>query len=1045
MKTSGITAFYKYCLAWVFLSSGLITAQTQLSHWPLFRPDTTDIEIDFTKTPPASTFSYPLTLDKNDDTLIQYRAMNAFHDNNGDLVLYVVCDDVDTYIYNSQGKKLIEVGRFKNHLAGISSSEIGIVPIPNSCFRGFHVLVGGQIFVADLNSDTIYYGYNSPWRYSRGVKLNSTTHTDTFDYPLAITNLTTEGYTVYSVEANFTGATGRYVTKAEVGFCQVGGLYKSPSINKGIFRDITSTSAPASFIHLTGFHEYISEIEVAPDGSHLAFSDNSRIYILGIDAAGNHSSYEVADTFPNNALNEYRIGGLEFSQNNELVYSYFDRNMGSSIGGVGVWDFLNSPNGNLISGTSDYGRSQIELGRDGKIYVTGPNALDVVDISSSSIVSTSILTAALTLNEPVMNRSGFDNSIRTLPDQIDGHDYVNFINNLNYQYQGTDIYPIQVCYGQKVNLIASSITGCYGGNVSISWSPSLDSSNNRTSYPLYSDTYFTASYENDFGCIVEEVFFVDVSDPPYGTLEIIDVCEGNDATIAVQCNDSSFEWLAPAYLVGTNTQFVIALDVQQNEDYIYRCLDANGCELYTHTVHLNVIDVPELASAYVPICEGQTVNLNDYQPTGFNCSWVNDSGQVVSNPLVSPSQSTSYIATCINSQGCEVVGAQVYVDVVQQAIVLPYLTIDACEGDVVDLSLFSIPGTLSEIIINGNTEIQRYAAYDDNICLTYYDVTINYLPKLTHVIDIDMGCGQEINLDNYGSNCSGYNLDWTIPANGITITSPLYVITESVTLEGEGFVVGLGCCEVILNVNVPAHDVLEADVCVAGDPLPFACINSPNAEWFKDGQPYTGSISTPGEYRILCKDAYGCILKEYVLNAVNDESVPCYQQWHCLVTDLNIPNPCPLGSTVLWEKDGQPFSMQPDFSINPNGVGTYDALCVDALGDTFKYRFEVYDCQKFFKRGNSTIEEGNPEERAVDLSVYPNPSKGLFTVQWDELSSEQAATLYIHDYSGRLIKQQSVESGQTETLIDLSDYAKGVYVLTYKTSTNTINRKITLY
>ncbi len=1029
-----------------------IQAQTQLGHWPLFQPGSAEIEIDFTVNPVTSISSgYPAATDKTGNPLTQYRAMNAFHDNNGNLLFYVVCDDVDTYIYDASGSHFTQPLSGKNHVPSTSSSEIGIVPIPNTCLSGFHVLVGGKIIVINLKDKEMEWMVGSSTAsYSSGIQLTGGGRPGGKDYPMAIGEIREGSYTVYTVEAYGPGITGRFVMRNDITFC-TGRVdwFSQPGITRSTFRDITQGP---NFLVLTRFTDYVSEMEVSPDRSHMAFSDDNHVFVLGMDAAGNRSGVEKMLQFPHSSHaggNTNRIGGIEFSADNQkLVFSYFDRATGSTAGGIGIWDFNNSTTATFIPNTIDYGRSQIELGRDTEIYVTGPSALDIVDVNVNAMVSTGILASALTLNEPVATSPGFDNWIRTLPDQIDGYDYVSFNNNPNFSYTDT----VEICYNTQANLNALDLGSCYGFSGTVNWSPSgmLVSSSNfsATTVHLAFDQTFTASYTNAFGCEIKEVFFVDVSEPPYSTINTIDVCEGEDATVEVQCSGSTVEWLAPASLAGSNAQVVIALDVQQNEEYTYRCLDSNGCELYTHTTHLNVIDLLGLDTTVVPICEGQSVNLNDYLPIGFSCGWTDDiTGLPVSNPVVSPSQSRPYTATCPGSQGCEIT-KQVYVDVVQQAVVLPYLNLNICEGDFVDHTLF-VPGgweLVSEIIVGTNQVTYRYASYDANGCLTYNDIIVNYLPKRVHNITVPANCMQEINLDAYNGYCSGYGLVW-YDGTGQNPVSPLQYLSTSTDFVGKGHIIGVGCCEVRIHVEVPEPEVLNAEVCMGGLP-PFSCLTDPNAEWFKDGQPYPyTNFNGPGQYRVLCKDENGCILKEYIFSVPDGQAPPCFQQWVCADEVVGIPNPCPLESTVQWFKDGQPYPMEVDFSIIPNGLGSYTAYCEDDLGNITVYRFEVYDCMKFFKKGGSSgIEEEKAEEGTeADFSVYPNPSKGFFTVQWDEMSSKQAATLYINDYSGRLIMQQFIESGQTETTFDLSDYAKGVYLLTYKTSSRTINRKITLF
>ena len=63
------------------------------------------------------------------------------------------------------------------------------------------------------------------------------------------------------------------------------------------------------------------------------------------------------------------------------------------------------------------------------------------------------------------------------------------------------------------------------------------------------------------------------------------------------------------------------------------------------------------------------------------------------------------------------------------------------------------------------------------------------------------------------------------------------------------------------------------------------------------------------------------------------------------------------------------------------------------------------------------------------FSVYPNPSKGVFTLKFNELPKNN---IQITDMSGRIIKELNITS--EVSTIDLSNYSKGIYFLTERNS-----------
>ncbi len=78
-----------------------------------------------------------------------------------------------------------------------------------------------------------------------------------------------------------------------------------------------------------------------------------------------------------------------------------------------------------------------------------------------------------------------------------------------------------------------------------------------------------------------------------------------------------------------------------------------------------------------------------------------------------------------------------------------------------------------------------------------------------------------------------------------------------------------------------------------------------------------------------------------------------------------------------------------------------------------------------------------------EVSVYPNPSTGIFTVELKSL--EQQATISILDFSGRVLEQEEVSNMTNfKKSFDLSDYSKGVYLLKINNGANSDYQKIVI-
>ena len=72
-----------------------------------------------------------------------------------------------------------------------------------------------------------------------------------------------------------------------------------------------------------------------------------------------------------------------------------------------------------------------------------------------------------------------------------------------------------------------------------------------------------------------------------------------------------------------------------------------------------------------------------------------------------------------------------------------------------------------------------------------------------------------------------------------------------------------------------------------------------------------------------------------------------------------------------------------------------------------------------------------------EMTVYPNPGSGEFTIEWEEGEHGQLA---VKDASGRSVVERSVTGG--ETAIDLTSFGQGVYFVTLVTNEKIYTEKV---
>jgi hypothetical protein len=109
--------------------------------------------------------------------------------------------------------------------------------------------------------------------------------------------------------------------------------------------------------------------------------------------------------------------------------------------------------------------------------------------------------------------------------------------------------------------------------------------------------------------------------------------------------------------------------------------------------------------------------------------------------------------------------------------------------------------------------------------------------------------------------------------------------------------------------------------------------------------------------------------------------------------------------------------------------------CVDPLDGTGEYG-SLNDCEQ------ECTDVSSVSETLIDVNIYPNPSSNIFNLEFN-LASE--AEITVTNVLGEQVYFESNQSiGEYNTQIDLSNYSKGIYNLTIKTSDGLSNHKLIL-
>jgi hypothetical protein len=78
----------------------------------------------------------------------------------------------------------------------------------------------------------------------------------------------------------------------------------------------------------------------------------------------------------------------------------------------------------------------------------------------------------------------------------------------------------------------------------------------------------------------------------------------------------------------------------------------------------------------------------------------------------------------------------------------------------------------------------------------------------------------------------------------------------------------------------------------------------------------------------------------------------------------------------------------------------------------------------------------------ADISVYPNPSTGIVSIDLSQLQGQ--VTILISDINGRTLTSVDVLENEKKPMFDLSNNAKGIYLIKVSNNGNEYTRKVVI-
>lgn len=381
---------------------------------------------------------------------------NAMQDKDGNLLFFIV----DGFVYDNLGRY---IGDIDFSYQAFGRTEILIVPDPSDCDK--YYLFAEGIFLNNSFTTTVHYivldltpDYLSPGPYFPTLLGSS--------QPL-MTNIKNYYNTIAATKIN---NGGRFV------FLENGGrLYRYKLDVNGLILENTYVYSNASMTWDQGIRAEMEIIETLNNANQpvykIAFAYHGSgpkniVYMAELDITTGSviSGTEEYKEYYESGSQDPLVHGLEFSPDGKTLYITHEK---TALYPSGI-DYYTLGSGSApqslnITTDADFQFSQIELGKDGKLYFATNNRLATLDQSNTPLLSIwNNSSLSISYNEnyafiTTASTGAYGTKTFILPDQIDGMDYAEHFtanleccianttfttgtDNINYQQYGVQTW-----------------------------------------------------------------------------------------------------------------------------------------------------------------------------------------------------------------------------------------------------------------------------------------------------------------------------------------------------------------------------------------------------------------------------------------------------------------------------------------------------------------------------------------------------------------------------------------------------------------------------
>jgi hypothetical protein len=482
------------------------------------------------------------------------------------------------------------------------------------------------------------------------------------------------------------------------------------------------------------------------------------------------------------------------------------------------------------------------------------------------------------------------------------------------------------------------------------------------------------------------------------------ICQGQSFTL-IPSGASTYTYSSGSALVSPTV----------TSNYTITGTSAQGCVSVSGAVATVTVNIkPVITITNGTICQGQSFTLS---PSGAS-TYTYSSG----SPVVSPTVTSAYTVMGTSAQGCVSAFSATSIVTVNSNPVISVGNGVICEGQSFTLNpsgastytYSSGNAVVSPTVTSSYTVIGTSAQGCISITGAVSTVTVNTNPIIL-LSDTSICEGQSFTINPSGASTYTYS-------SGNAIVTPS--ITSSYTVTGTSLE---GCASIsgaVMTITVNTNPIITiSDTLICEGQSVTLNPNGASTYTFSSGNALV-TPSVTSSYTVTGTSAEGC-LSNAVVATVSVNALPIIT---FTASDDTI---CVNGSSIILS--GLPTGGNYSGSnvtgnlFNPVVIGTFSPMynytdTITGCGNSASVSIVVDPC--------TSVRES--QINAVGITIYPNPTSGLFTI---ETPNNDVKTITMFDMTGRVIL--NINTLDKNVKIDASNYAKGIYYVSTKTTYGT--------